>query len=150
MARAQSDRLWQERRVAYSAFMEAASDLMRRLDFAWKMKADLPPTAEVPAGHPYFAATTEAMNALHEALNTASRRAEEVNLLTQSAAIVVSVNGLISVIASVDFNEVHEGNHEFNQQRPALATELAGMYRAFTAAARAELGIPALERPHGA
>ncbi|MGQ4439864.1 hypothetical protein ACN6LI_004737 [Streptomyces violaceoruber] len=136
----QAERLWQERRVVYAAFMDAASEVMRRLNWSRMLRANPPTGQGIDAGR-VLEATTEALKATEEAIHVVSRRSEEVLLLTQSDEVATAVRQFMAAVSAFDLSESLAADASAIPEGLTMIMELASFYRRVTAAAREELGI---------
>lgn len=129
--------LWQERRTAYTAFMEAMLVLNDCFNWAWIASSAL--SKKETNSKALLETAREAMEKLPEASRTAMKRAQEVRLISGSPAVRTAVDNFMS--AMVDFNPgaAFKENENHSREGQDLVNRLMLAYDEFTRAARAEL-----------
>ena len=130
--------LWQDRRLLYASFMTATFDVTNRIN--WVVTAAAAHGSTSDALMPPAAA--EAMGELPELIKTVLIQADEVRLVTESAAVSAAVGEFIQALISFSPSSPRAGE----TPRGIVSRLVAGRTR-FTDAARSELGIPPLSDP---
>ncbi|MFF1605908.1 hypothetical protein ACFVYV_52965 [Streptomyces mirabilis] len=143
-AEQQETRLWQERRIAYAAFMDAEMDATNKVQWAWLINS----TGPAPDEHPRSPEATEALERASESIAKVSRLTQEVLLLTTSDAVRQAVDLYSDTMNSFNPNAAHCGNPNRSEQGQALVEQLAASHSLFVVAARKELRIGS-NRPSG-
>lgn len=140
----QEARLWQERRIAYAAYMDAELDATQKINWAWMVSAAGPPPEE-RTDSPLTQQTTEAMQRASEAMSKVTRQGQEVVLITSSEAVKNAVQTFIEAMTAYNPTAAHNNNPNRREQGYALLQGLTQRHHEFVAAARDELRI--LSRP---
>ncbi|MFC9912067.1 hypothetical protein [Streptomyces sp. NPDC127197] len=146
-AEQQETRLWQERRIAYAAFMDAEMDATQKINWAWLINA-AGPSPEERSNNPVSQEAAEAMRLASEAIPKVTRLAQEVLLITSSDAVKQAVVSYNAAMRSFNPSAAHRGNPNGSEQGEALLGQLTQAHALFVDAARAELGIK-YTRPSG-
>ncbi|MGW9429191.1 hypothetical protein ACWHA1_14685 [Streptomyces decoyicus] len=142
----QDTRLWQERRIAYAAFMDVEMDATEKINWAWLINASEPPPEE-RSNHPVSQEASEALRLATEAIPKVTRLSQEVLLITSSDAVTQAVRSYNAAMRCFNPSAAHSGNPEVSEQGQALVLRLAQGHTLFVAAARKELRIEASHRP---
>lgn len=140
----QETRLWQERRIAYAAYMEAELDATQRINWAWMVSAAGPPPEE-RTDSPLTQQTTEALQRASESISKVTRHGQEVVLITSSEGVKNAVQGFSEAMTAYNPSAAHENNPNRSEEGYALLQRLTQRHNEFVAAARDELRI--LSRP---
>jgi hypothetical protein len=139
-AEQQDTRLWQERRTAYAAFMDAEMDATEKINWAWLINAT-GPSPEERSDHPVSPEASDALRLASEAISKVTRLTQEVLLITNSAAVQEAARSYNAAMRSYDPSAAHRGNPNVGEQGQALVVRLAQGHTLFAAAAREELRI---------
>jgi hypothetical protein len=134
----QETRLWQERRIAYAAFMDAEMDATQRINWAWLISSPGPPAGERD-DHPMSQQVSEALQLASDAISRVTRQAQEVLLITGSDAVKDAVLSYNAAMTSYNPSAAHRGNPDTSEQGRALLDRLQQSHAEFVAAAREEL-----------
>ncbi|MFD7606526.1 hypothetical protein ACFWAN_39785 [Streptomyces mirabilis] len=146
-AEQQETRLWQERRIAYAAFMDAEMDATNKIQWAWLINSAAP-APEERNDHPSNPEASETLKHASEAITKVSRLTQEVLLLTTSDAVKRAVGLYSDAMNSFNPSAAHRGNPNRSEQGQALVEQLAESHSLFVVAARKELRI-GYSRPSG-
>ncbi|WP_158714647.1 hypothetical protein [Streptomyces sp. NRRL S-474] len=140
----QETRLWQERRIAYAAYMDAELDATQKINWAWLTSAAGPPPEE-GTDSPLRQQATEALQRASEAISQVTRHGQEVLLITSSEAVKNAVQAFSAAMAEYNPSAAHNNNPNRSEEGYALLQRLTQRHNEFVAAARDELRI--LSRP---
>ncbi|MEU6000515.1 hypothetical protein ABZ837_22155 [Streptomyces sp. NPDC047197] len=143
-AEQQETRLWQERRIAYAAYMDAELDALQKINWAWIIHAAGPLPGEQTDG-PLAQRRIEALERASEAISKVTRQGQEVVLITGSDAVEEAVLSFSSAMTAYNPSVARSNNPNRSEEGHALLQDLSQRHTAFVAAARDELRI--LSRP---
>ncbi|MFD9431518.1 hypothetical protein [Streptomyces sp. NPDC060002] len=136
----QESRLWQERRIAYAAFMDAEMDATGKIDWAWLVNVRQPLPDE-GGDHPLRQEATQALELASEAIDKVARQSQEVLLITSSDAVQQAVRTYLAAMSSNTLLTARADSQEGSAERQALVQQLTLGHHQFVAAAREELRI---------
>jgi hypothetical protein len=145
-AEQQDTRLWQERRIAYAAFMDAEMDATEKINWAWLLNAS-EPSPEERSNQPVSQEAAEALRLASETIPKVTRLTQEVLLITSSDAVTQAVRAYNAALRSFNPSAAHRGNPDASEQGRALVVRLAQGHTLFVAAAREELRIEVTSGP---
>jgi hypothetical protein len=145
-AEQQDTRLWQERRIAYAAFMDAEMEATEKINWALLINA-AQPSPEEQSDHPVSPEASEALRLASAAISKVTRLTQEVLLITGSDAVKDAARTYNAAMRTYDPSAAHRGNPEASEQGQALVVRLAQGHTQFVAAAREELRIGVSHRP---
>ncbi|WP_345259847.1 hypothetical protein [Streptomyces hundungensis] len=141
----QETRLWQERRIAYAAFMETELDATRKINWAWLLSASEPPP-EGRSSRPPRQQTIDALQRASEAVIKVICQGQEVVLITNSQAVTNAVQRFSEAVATYEPSAAHNINPNRSAQGYALFQRLTQCHSEFVTAARDELRIASRPR----